>query len=975
MGEKTYWFICTENGVVVKGHIKASISCILAHYTPAMNLPWDGSAVNSIPATPEAECAGSCLSSIAHYLRRNVVGVSADLDISNAKLAMPITVASVGTYFSNGCWIEATGVRALTGASFAVNTMTVENCASSCSEFSIFGVEYGRECYCGNSLAATSSQAASGDCNMLCAGNSTEYCGAGNRLNIYVLNGTTVSSTASPTASSSDEPVASSLKSSKSSSSIAINLPTGWKYGGCYMEGASGRALSYEQPDSNTNTIEACINTCSSLGYSIAGMEFSTQCFCDNFMYNGAAQTAEAKCNMACSGNAEENCGAANILSVYNTGNLITYQAPASQTEDLPGEWTYQGCYTDNVNDARSLFWQIILTKNNTATSCLNLCSQYGYMAAGMEYGDECYCGDGSKLNAAGSTKAAETDCSITCSGDPMYFCGGNNRLSYYKWTGTPLNVWNTPTGNNAGSYQLLIGGVVIPLITTSGVNGKVTFLEKSGTGPPNTTGAYELDLAELNNFSQAWRPMHVKTDIFCSAGITLPDKVGRQLNIGGWSGASTFGVRLYWPDGQPSIAGTNDWQENQSEVSLLAGRWYPSAMVMTNGSVLVIGGEVGSNGAATPSLEILPPPAGGYAKYLDWLNRTNPNNLYPFLWTLPSGGIFVVYYNEARILDESTFDTVKTLPNLPGSVSNFLAGRTYPLEGTAVMMPQYPPFTAPVTVMVCGGSANGAALALDNCVSTQPESASPTWTIERMPSQRVMSCICALPDGTYLILNGAQAGVAGFGLATNPNLNAVLYDPTLPVNQRFSIMANTIVARIYHSEAMLLQDGRVLVSGSDPEDDIHPQEYRVEVFNPPYTLSGATPPSFNLSDKDWTYSASIHLFSVVIPSGNLAAVRVSMLAAVSSTHGNSMGQRTLFLSVSCTGPATNAICTVQAPPTARVAPPGWYQIFVLDGKMPGSSHWVRIGGSIADAAGVGNWPSQSDFNTPGLGAVSGFIA
>ena len=64
------------------------------------------------------------------------------------------------------------------------------------------------------------------------------------------------------------------------------------------------------------------------------------------------------------------------------------------------------------------------------------------------------------------------------------------------------------------------------------------------------------------------------------------------------------------------------------------------------------------------------------------------------------------------------------------------------------------------------------------------------------------MPCIAALPDGTYLIVNGAQQGVAGFGLASEPNLNALLYDPTQPVGQRISILNNTIVPRLYHSEA-----------------------------------------------------------------------------------------------------------------------------------------------------------------------------
>ena len=71
--------------------------------------------------------------------------------------------------------------------------------------------------------------------------------------------------------------------------------------------------------------------------------------------------------------------------------------------------------------------------------------------------------------------------------------------------------------------------------------------------------------------------------------------------------------------------------------------RWYPTAMVMSNGSILVVGGELGSNGAPEPSLEILPrPPGGDTWMFLDYLNRTDPNNLYPYLITLPSGRIFI---------------------------------------------------------------------------------------------------------------------------------------------------------------------------------------------------------------------------------------------------------------------------------------------------------------------------------------------
>ena len=87
-----------------------------------------------------------------------------------------------------------------------------------------------------------------------------------------------------------------------------------------------------------------------------------------------------------------------------------------------------------------------------------------------------------------------------------------------------------------------------------------------------------------------------------------------------------------------------------------------------------------------------------------------------------------------------------------------------------------------------------------------------------------------ALPDGTMFIINGAQQGFAGFALASDPNLNAVLFDPTQPQGQRFSILSNTNIARMYHSEATLLPDGSILISGSDPLDSRFPEEYRIEV-------------------------------------------------------------------------------------------------------------------------------------------------
>lgn len=153
-----------------------------------------------------------------------------------------------------------------------------------------------------------------------------------------------------------------------------------------------------------------------------------------------------------------------------------------------------------------------------------------------------------------------DTQCNSACTGAPQYLCGSGNRLTWYTYTATPpLYTWNFPTGAAAGKYSLLIGGVVVPLITSQTITGKVTFVEKAGTGEPNGTGAYELDLSQIDNFSAAWRAMkQPQTDVFCSAGLTLPDRSGRQINVGGWAGDSNYGVRLYLPDGSAGVKGVN---------------------------------------------------------------------------------------------------------------------------------------------------------------------------------------------------------------------------------------------------------------------------------------------------------------------------------------------------------------------------------------------------------------------------------
>lgn len=155
--------------------------------------------------------------------------------------------------------------------------------------------------------------------------------------------------------------------------------------------------------------------------------------------------------------------------------------------------------------------------------------------------------------------------------------------------------------------------------------------------------------------------------------------------------------------------------------------------MIMANGSILVVGGEQDNNGAEQPNLEILPRTGGGTVN-LQFLADTAPFNLYPYIMVLPTG-ILIVYYNEARIIDEKTFAVIKTLPNLPGAVNDPTGGRSYQLQGSTVVLPQSAPYTDPIQVMACGGSTENGGYSIDNCVTIAPEATNPTWTIERMAS------------------------------------------------------------------------------------------------------------------------------------------------------------------------------------------------------------------------------------------------
>lgn len=167
------------------------------------------------------------------------------------------------------------------------------------------------------------------------------------------------------------------------------------------------------------------------------------------------------------------------------------------------------------------------------------------------------------------------------------------------------------------------------------------------------------------------------------------------------------------------------------------------------------------------------------------------------------------------------------------------------------------------------------------------------------MPVPRVMGDMLILPTAEVLIINGAKFGTAGWGVARQPVLEPVLYNPGF---RRFQTMAATTIPRLYHSTAIVLPDGKVLVAGSNPNPGysfagvLNPTELRIEKYSPYYLYKGydfRRPHIVSVAANVKYGSAFQVSFKVATPVTNVA---FHLYAPPFVTHTYSMNQRMLIL-------------------------------------------------------------------------------
>jgi hypothetical protein len=461
-----------------------------------------------------------------------------------------------------------------------------------------------------------------------------------------------------------------------------------------------------------------------------------------------------------------------------------------------------------------------------------------------------------------------------------------------------------------------------------------------------------------------------------------------------------TRAIRIISPCKGGFTSSQCSWYDSPNGLQMAVQRWYAAAEALPDGTVVIIGGFTNGGfinrfypnvdpategGAAQPTFEFYParPQA---PQVMNFMVKTSGLNSYALTFLMPSGKMFLQANYSSMLWDPNT--NVETpLPDMPGQVV-----RVYPASGGSAMLPLTPANNYNPTIIFCGGQYledeqwgnysypfvntwTVAASADCQLITPEPQDGSSPAYIQDddLPGGgRTMGQFIALPDGTLLFINGGQYGTAGYAtmtltttnmpygqsLATGPVLQPAIYNPNAPSGHRWSTagLGSSTIPRLYHSTAVLLPDGSVMVAGSNPNADVnvttmYPTTYIAEYFYPPYFSITTRPVPQNIPS---TLSYGGDYFDITIPSssysgtGNAAAANTTvwLIRQGFSTHVMNMGQRIMQLNNTYTVQSNGTIIlhTAQLPPNPNLFQPGPAFLFVTINGIPSNGTYVIIG-------------------------------
>jgi fibronectin type 3 domain-containing protein len=404
--------------------------------------------------------------------------------------------------------------------------------------------------------------------------------------------------------------------------------------------------------------------------------------------------------------------------------------------------------------------------------------------------------------------------------------------------------------------------------------------------------------------------------NLFCAGHVQLPD--GRTLIVGGNIG------------GDDGLADTTIFNSANNTYfrgpDMSVGRWYPTATVLPNGRVLAFAGDnIAQDRPGQPhpfedaSINSLPsiynPQTNTWA---DMPSAALTSPLYPYMFVLSDGKVF-----------DAGPDTVTRIFD-PATATWSTVG-TSPFDGMSAVMYR------PNKIMKAGSWADPDFYG-SKVYDTSPQTAvidmnagSPSWrSTAPMNFPRAYQNMTLLPDGTVLA-SGGMTTSDGTDLS-KAVLPAEIWNPD---TETWTTMAAEQNGREYHSTALLLPDGRVLMAGGGGLPGRATDQLNGEIYSPPYLFKGARP-TVTTVPSSAAYGAS---FDVTTP--NAASIaHVSLIRSPSVTHAFDQNQRFQFLNFT----AGSGKVTVTAPANANLAPPGDYLLFLVDTNgVPSVGSFIRI--------------------------------
>lgn len=500
-----------------------------------------------------------------------------------------------------------------------------------------------------------------------------------------------------------------------------------------------------------------------------------------------------------------------------------------------------------------------------------------------------------------------------------------NGNITTDDYSTTRVGDAPAPTPNPAaqGNWAVLNYNLPIRAVHSTVLkNGKVLLIAGSGNSVENfNAGSFKASI--WDPISGTFLTLDVPKDMFCAGHVTLPD--GRVLIQGGTKsyptavgGANYAGLRDSWifdPDTNTFTA-TNLANE---------GHWYPTLTELGNGNIWM-GGGLKEDTTGAVNTEMFDTATSKWLPGNQVTQTWNFWGLYPHMFLMGDGRLF---YSGAHTFGNG-------LPGTGASVYNPNTGAIADVQGlrqkdmrdqaASVLLP---PAQDQKVMIAGGGNINTATPAINLTDIIDLKQNVPAYVAgPNIPGDGKMYVNSTiLPDRTVLLSNGGKLNRDN---STNV-MTASLYNPA--TNTMTSVPADPI-GRNYHSSAVLLPDGRVVVLGSNPGDGSF--EMRVSVYSPAYLSSTARPQVTN-APAAGTYGQS---FNFGVATNNKTIKYAQLIRPMSVTHQTDSNMRLVDLPIV----VQNGAATVTVPTNRNLLPPGPYMLTVTDSDgVPSIASWVTI--------------------------------